>query len=71
MFVLSPAQNIGRSNLRNSVTTATMTALTAALGLMGALGLAAPALRTLSESGGSPVLTPALAGRSRSCCCWC
>lgn len=48
--------------LRNSVMTATMTASTAALGLMGALGLAAPALRTLSESGGSPVLTPALAG---------
>lgn len=48
--------------LRNSVMTATMTASTAALGLMGALGLAAPALRTLSESGGSPLLTPALAG---------
>jgi hypothetical protein len=48
--------------LRNSVMTATMTASTAALGLMGALGLAAPALRTLSESGGNPVLSPALAG---------
>ena len=47
--------------LRNSVMTATMTASTAALGLMGALGLAAPALRALSEGGGSPAWTPALA----------
>lgn len=48
--------------LRNSVMTATMTASTAALGLMGALGLAAPALRAMSEAAGSPALTPALAG---------
>ncbi len=47
--------------LRNSVMTATMTASTAALGLMGALGLAAPALSALSEGGGSPAWTPALA----------
>ncbi|WNO05329.1 DUF599 family protein [Rhodoferax mekongensis] len=48
--------------LRNSVMTATMTASTAALGLMGALGLAAPALRAASAEGVSPGLSAALAG---------
>ena len=48
--------------LRNSVMTATMTASTAALGLMGALGLAAPALRAASEAGILPLLSPALVG---------
>ncbi len=48
--------------LRNSVMTATMTASTAALGLMGALGLVTPSLRALVDSGSSPALTPAAAG---------
>lgn len=48
--------------LRNSVMTATMTASTAALGLMGALGLAAPVLRSVAEPLGSPALSAGLAG---------
>lgn len=48
--------------LRNSLMSATMTASTAVLGLMGTVTLAAPTLRTsLGESGaGGPVFTPRL-----------
>ena len=48
--------------LRNSLMSATMTASTAVLGLMGTITLAAPALQTsLGEAGaGGPALTPRL-----------
>lgn len=48
--------------LRNSLMSATMTASTAVLGLMGTVTLAAPALRTsLGEAGASgPIFTPRL-----------
>lgn len=57
----SGSEILAVQTLRNSVMTATMTASTAALGLMGALGMTVTALRTLSDNG-SLILTPALAG---------
>jgi len=47
--------------LRNSLMAATMTASTAALGLMGAVTLAAPTLNTAFDDASSPQFTPRLA----------
>ncbi len=58
----SGSEILAVQTLRNSVMTATMTASTAALGLMGALGMTVPALRTLADNGNNPTLTPALTG---------
>jgi len=51
--------------LRNSMMSATMTASTAALGLMGTVALAAPSLHAGVADAGAPGFTPRLA------MCWC
>jgi len=55
------AEILAVQTLRNSLMSASMTASTAVLGLMGSITLTAPSLRATLETPGVPVLTPHLA----------